>query len=213
MPRPFLEVRPQLLKDTCDLLEKGITIPDMAARLGYGASTFHNWRARGMTEIDRRIEQGDADKLSGKEQRRRDKEQLYVDFLEATMRAEADARIAAVEVLRAGMQPSKIESATIETFSETRLNKKGEPYVYTRTTKKTSMTQQPGDWRAALEYLKRRDVAQWSERHQIKVDDWRSEAIEYIRRGELSFEALAEEFDRDLATELFKAAGVPVQAG
>ncbi|MFA6270686.1 MAG: terminase small subunit [Candidatus Paceibacterota bacterium] len=48
----------------------------------------------------------------------------------------------------------------------------------------------------------------------VKVEDWRSEAIEYIRRGELSFEALVEEgFDRDLATELFKAAGIPVQTG
>lgn len=47
----------------------------------------------------------------------------------------------------------------------------------------------------------------------LKIDDWRSQAIEYIRRGEIAFEALAEEFDADLATELFTAAGVPVQAG
>jgi len=47
----------------------------------------------------------------------------------------------------------------------------------------------------------------------VQVDDWRSEAIEYIRRGELSFEALADEFDPDLATELFRAAGVPVTPG
>lgn len=46
----------------------------------------------------------------------------------------------------------------------------------------------------------------------VKVEDWRSEAIDLIRRNEITFDALAEEFDRDLATELFKAAGVPVQA-
>lgn len=46
----------------------------------------------------------------------------------------------------------------------------------------------------------------------VKVEDWRSEAIDLIRRNEITFDALAEEFDRDLAVELFKAAGVPVQA-
>lgn len=47
----------------------------------------------------------------------------------------------------------------------------------------------------------------------VEVDDWQSKAIEYIRKGELSFEALADEFDPDLATELFRAAGVPVTPG
>ena len=51
------------------------------------------------------------------------------------------------------------------------------------------------------------------EKQHVQVDDWRSQAIEYIRRGELSFEALADEFDPDLATELFRAAGVPVEVG
>lgn len=45
----------------------------------------------------------------------------------------------------------------------------------------------------------------------LKIEDWRSEAIEYIRRGEITYDVLAEEFDADLATELFRAAGVPVQ--
>ena len=45
----------------------------------------------------------------------------------------------------------------------------------------------------------------------IKQEDWRSEAIEAIRRGEISYEALKDEFDQDLATELFRAAGVPVR--
>jgi len=45
----------------------------------------------------------------------------------------------------------------------------------------------------------------------IKIDDWRTQAIDDIRAGIIPFKALAEEFDIDLATELFKAAGVPVQ--
>jgi hypothetical protein len=49
----------------------------------------------------------------------------------------------------------------------------------------------------------------------IKHEDWRSEAIEYIRKGEIGYEALADELGIDLATELFTAAGVPIahQAG
>lgn len=44
----------------------------------------------------------------------------------------------------------------------------------------------------------------------VQSDDWRTEAIDLIRRGEIAYEALAEEFGDDLATELFKMAGVPV---
>jgi len=46
----------------------------------------------------------------------------------------------------------------------------------------------------------------------VQVDDWRSQAIEEIKAGKLDFEALARHFDEQLATELFRAAGVPVSA-
>lgn len=47
--------------------------------------------------------------------------------------------------------------------------------------------------------------------NRVKIDDWRVQAIADIRAGVIPFTALAEAFDIDLATELFKAAGVPVQ--
>lgn len=47
--------------------------------------------------------------------------------------------------------------------------------------------------------------------NRVKIDDWRTQAITDIRAGVIPFKALAEAFDIDLATELFKAAGVPVQ--
>jgi phage terminase small subunit len=46
-----------------------------------------------------------------------------------------------------------------------------------------------------------------------QVDDWRSQAIADIKAGRLAYEALVEAFDDDLATELFRAAGVAVQIG
>lgn len=47
--------------------------------------------------------------------------------------------------------------------------------------------------------------------NRVKIEDWRTQAIMDIRAGVIPFSALAEAFDVDLATELFKAAGVPVQ--
>lgn len=45
----------------------------------------------------------------------------------------------------------------------------------------------------------------------VKVDDWRSQAIEDIKAGRIEFEALVNHFDRQLAADLFAAAGVPIQ--
>lgn len=47
----------------------------------------------------------------------------------------------------------------------------------------------------------------------VKHEDWRDTALEYIRNREVSYEALAHELGTDLATELFKQAGVPVEVG
>lgn len=47
----------------------------------------------------------------------------------------------------------------------------------------------------------------------VKIDDWRSQAIRDIRDRKIQFEDLAEAFDEDLATQLFREAGVPVSSG
>ncbi len=44
----------------------------------------------------------------------------------------------------------------------------------------------------------------------VKHEDWRTEAIQFIRNGEIEYEVLASEFGHSLAVELFKRAGVPV---
>ncbi|MFN8452015.1 MAG: terminase small subunit [Anaerolineae bacterium] len=49
----------------------------------------------------------------------------------------------------------------------------------------------------------------WTDK--VQVDDWRLQAIEDIRAGNIDYDALAEAFDRDLASELFTAAGKTVQ--
>lgn len=47
----------------------------------------------------------------------------------------------------------------------------------------------------------------------IAVDDWHSQAIEDIKAGRITYPALAEAFDDDLATQLFREAGITVSSG
>jgi hypothetical protein len=44
----------------------------------------------------------------------------------------------------------------------------------------------------------------------IQTDDWRTQAIDDIKAGRIDYHTLAEAFDNDLATELFRTAGVPI---
>ncbi len=47
----------------------------------------------------------------------------------------------------------------------------------------------------------------------VKHEDWRTEAIRFIRDGSLPYGVLANELGDDLATELFTRAGVPIAVG
>lgn len=51
------------------------------------------------------------------------------------------------------------------------------------------------------------------QKQELKVDDWRSQAIADIRAGKIAYEVLANAFDHSLAAELFAAAGVPISTG
>jgi hypothetical protein len=70
----------------------------------------------------------------------------------------------AIEALKAALTASHAKQVTVDEFSETRLNSKGEPYTYTRKKTRQQVNEVPADWRAAVEYLKRRDRSHWSER-------------------------------------------------
>lgn len=48
--------------------------------------------------------------------------------------------------------------------------------------------------------------------NRIHIDDWRSQAIEDIKAGRITYDQLAGAFDHSLAAELFASAGVPVSA-
>jgi hypothetical protein len=44
-----------------------------------------------------------------------------------------------------------------------------------------------------------------------KREDWRDTALEYIRQGKVTYPAIVAEYGKDLAVQLFKQAGVPVE--
>ncbi len=96
--------------------------------------------------------------------------QEYADFVEATTRAQADGLIRAAVAFRQGMNPSESVATATETFEETRLDKKGKPYTYRKTVTKRTVTQTPGDWRAAMEYLARRDPENWARVNPQKIE-------------------------------------------
>ncbi len=125
-----------------ELLSKGATDKDVCASVGIDESTFYGWLK------------------DGREKRSPTK----IEFLEAVTRARASARLVAVESVRSGMLPIEIISETQETITETRLTKDGKPYEYSKTINKRMVQQQPGDWRAGIEYLKRRDPEHWTDR-------------------------------------------------
>lgn len=172
-----------------DCIAAGVKVVDACAHVGVSEASYYNWLARGKAG-----------------------EEPFVEFLEAIHRAQGEAKVTAIETLRTAMQPYNQTQTVTETLVETRLARDGTPYNYTRTTTRKTVTRFQGDWRAAVEYLKRRYPGEWSEH--VQVHDFRTQAIDLIKRGELGFDELVEEFnDRNLALELFGAAGIAVPIG
>ena len=162
MARPS-KLTPELQDELCRLLTDWVPIETACDALGISDSTYYAWRKRGRDEVAR-LDNWSGKKPPGKrEQARREREAPYVEFLEATTRAIARGEAYAIDTLRRGTLPSETVVRSTETFTETRLDANGTPYEYTRTIVREQVTESPGEWRPALEFLKRRDPQRWSE--------------------------------------------------
>lgn len=166
--KTLLEKDPSLMPQIIQRLKAGATIKDTIASVGVSHASYHNWINRGKEELTRRekplVKAGTAVW---------ERNQIFVDFFEGTARACAEARISSAAAFRGGASPTTEVSSSVETFTETRLNNKGQPYEYTRVTERRTETQKAGDWRAAMEYLARTDPDNWSRQDRLKIEGLR----------------------------------------
>ena len=161
MARPT-KLTPDLQEDILRALRAGATIESTCDSVGIGVSTFYMWVAVGEAYRDKQPH----DKMPRKI---KDREALS-EFSEQVTRAKANGLIHATVRFREGMNPSQTVSNITETVTETRLRtvKKPDgsteqvPYEHTKTTNRRMITDSPGDWRAAMEYLARRDPEHWA---------------------------------------------------
>jgi len=141
---------PELVKKIIDALAVGATHEDAFTNAGISHQTFYHW-------------------LNTKG-----------DFLEAVNRAQTNAHLAAVGAIRYAIQGHPEESTTTETYTETRLDKKGNPYDHKRTVTKRTVAHVAPDWRAAIDYLKRRDPEHWSDKLNITIEGGLT--VEFVNR-------------------------------
>lgn len=110
----------------------------------------------------------------------------FFDFFNAIMRARAEALVTGAAAIHSGAVGGETVEEYTEVVKETRTGKDGKPYTtqYEKTTIKR--IKHPPDWRAGVEYLKRRDPDNWSEkaRHELTVTI------------ESAMETAADEFER-----------------
>lgn len=160
MPR-HSKLTPDMQSKIVTRLAAGSTVQATCDSVGIAESTYYRWVAVGDAYASG-LDHEDMPRLIV------DRE-AWSEFSEAVTRAQADGLIQAAIRFREGMNPSESESVTTETVTETKLRKVKkdggiveEPFEATKTTTRRTVTHTPGDWRAAMEYLARRDPANWA---------------------------------------------------
>lgn len=168
MGRPT-KLNPELQQQIVTRLKAGATIKATCDSVGLGERTFHQWVAVGKSHLAGENHEKMPHKIADRE--------ALAQFSQETTRARSDGLIHAAISFRAGMNPSKTVIEHTEITTETRLrtikNEDGSteqvPYQHIKETSKDIITNHPGDWRAAMEYLARRDPDEWA-RQKIQID-------------------------------------------
>lgn len=206
MARPTILTQ-RVFEQMEQFLEVGCTIDVTCSAIGISARTFYNWQA----ESARLCALADSQPHAII----RSEDALLLQFFQMVKRAQAAAHAVATFAVRSAL----VEHRTTETepyiYRETRLRttKDGEevPYTYEETRMRVIERVTPPDWRAGIEFLKRRDPANWNPPTKVEVS-FEEQAVAYIRAGEVEFEDMEAEYGYDLASALFNRAGKAVPA-
>ena len=111
------------------------------------------------------------------------------DFSDLVFAAQQTAHIKAVEVLRSGLEGQKENHVEIDEFTETR-TKKGRdkdgnetviPYNYVKKTTRKKVIERPASPMIAIEWLKRRDSINWSEKLYLEFELDIGKVLEWAR--------------------------------
>jgi hypothetical protein len=203
-------------------LMSGATVEKVCAFASISEWTYYNWVAIGNAYNDG-IDHERMPRLI------KDRKALS-QFSQNVTYARASAHIKASSTLRGAMSETQSKTNTTETTIETRLRKikkqdgsvEEVPYDYQKTITRQGVTTHPPDWRAAVEFLKRRDSDKWSDKHTLVLDDWRTRLLEDIQKGTVVLPDVIQAFggqedfvnainEPSLATQLFAAAGLQLQ--
>lgn len=158
----------QLSDDIIALLEIGTPDETMCEHIHIHKATFYNWLkwgrgyAAGGSNGELIVVDGQEIQLpkSGKTR--------YIEFLDAVTRARAAAKVHSVQAIHDAISGTETVTEIIEHIEEIRLKKDGSEYNYEKTVEKTVTVHNAPEWRAAMEYLERRDPDNW--RKQQKID-------------------------------------------
>lgn len=174
------------------------TYESAANAAGISYSTFRSWMVRG--EQDGAWVEARPNALVLPEQLR------FVEFSEAVTRAQAQALATAARSVHEGITGAVAREFTREKITEPARDKAGniildkdtqKPMMVERTLERETVKQKEPDWRAGIEFLKRRDTDNWTDKLIIEatLKQVPSEALSLL--PELA--RLAEEAEMDLA--------------
>lgn len=156
MRKPKLN-RDMMLKTTV-LLAKGMTDKDTCKLVGIHVSTFYRWLEWGRALADDKEAVNLPDTLTSDGEPFKT---VLQEFCEAVTHARAKAVELAVDAIQSAIEGQAYTTEKVETFSETRLDKSGKPYTYTKEIKTITYHEVAPDYRAAIEFLKRRYTDEW----------------------------------------------------